>query len=346
MKVAIATVQVPFIRGGAEILAESLRGELVARGIDAEIVSIPFKWYPPTRILDHMLMARMVDLSEVNGMPIDRVVTLKFPAYHVEHRSKVAWVLHQHRQAYDLFETPFGDLHHDAEGRMVAGEIQRWDERLLPAHDAIYTIARKVTDRLRHYNGIESEVLYHPPANAERFRCGSFEPYVLAPGRFDQIKRQHLIIDAFEHLPPSVKLVLIGSTDSAYGHQMVETAKRIGGDRVVVRGVVTEAEKIDLFANCLAVYNGVYDEDYGYVTLEAFLAGKAVITHPDSGGPLEFVQHGENGLIIPPDPLAIADAIRTLAREPRRARALGAAGRHTIDALAINWDIVIERLLA
>jgi len=122
MKVAIATVQVPFLSGGAELHAASLRRELTLRGIEADIVPIPFKWYPPSRLLDMMLMARLVDLSEVNGRKIDRVITLKFPAYYLEHECKIGWILHQHRQAYDLFETQFGDLHHDAEGRAVAAE--------------------------------------------------------------------------------------------------------------------------------------------------------------------------------------------------------------------------------
>jgi glycosyltransferase involved in cell wall biosynthesis len=109
---------------------------------------------------------------------------------------------------------------------------------------------------------------------------------------------------------------------------------------------VSEAEKIDLFSRCLAVYNGVYDEDYGYITLEGFLAGKPVITHPDSGGPLEFVIDGENGFVVPAASDDIADCIRRLAESHRTAREIGVAGRRTIDALGIGWDHVIEMLLA
>ena len=127
MKIAIATVQVPFIRGGAEILADSLQRELRARGFEADIVTIPFKWYPPERLLDCMMMARLTDLTEVNGQRIDRVIALKFPAYYVEHPDKVCWLLHQHRQAYDLFGTEYGDLHHTEAGRNVTTEIRRWD---------------------------------------------------------------------------------------------------------------------------------------------------------------------------------------------------------------------------
>ncbi len=346
MRVAIATVQVPFISGGAEIHAASLRRELAARGVEADIVSIPFKWYPPNRVLDAMLSARLVDLSEVNGIRIDRVVTLKFPAYYVEHANKVGWILHQHRQAYDLFETPFGDLHHDAEGRAVAAEIRRWDEQLLPEHRTLFANSRTVRDRLLKFNGIASEVLYHPPAQAEHYRCDGFEPFILAPGRLDPMKRQHLAVAAAANLPPGVKLVLIGASSGEYGAGIAAAAEAIGRDRVILRGTVSEVEKLDLYARCLAVYNGVYDEDYGYITLEAFLAGKPVVTHPDAGGPLEFVRHEENGLIVPAAEPALAEAFRRLAERPGLAPALGSAGRATIDALGIGWDPVIERLLA
>ena len=80
MKIVITTVQIPFITGGAEVLASALRDQIRQRGHEAEIVALPFKWYPPKRILGCMLGARLVDLTEVNGTPIDRVIALKFPA--------------------------------------------------------------------------------------------------------------------------------------------------------------------------------------------------------------------------------------------------------------------------
>ena len=88
MRILIATVQVPFVRGGAEIHAKGLRSALRAEGHEAEIVAVPFKWYPPERILDHMLACRLLDLTESAGTPVDRVIGLKFPAYFVPHPHK------------------------------------------------------------------------------------------------------------------------------------------------------------------------------------------------------------------------------------------------------------------
>src|SRR5262245_8557462 len=81
MRILIATVQVPFIRGGAEVHAEGLRDALIDSGHEAEIIAVPFKWYPPERIIDHMLACRLLDVTEVMGTPVDLLIGLRFPAY-------------------------------------------------------------------------------------------------------------------------------------------------------------------------------------------------------------------------------------------------------------------------
>ena len=101
MRIVVAAPQVPFVRGGAELMAEDLVAALQARDHEAELVTVPFKWYPGTRVLDQAFLWRLVDLTESDGRPIDRVIATKFPAYCVRHPNKVAWVLHQFRQAYD-----------------------------------------------------------------------------------------------------------------------------------------------------------------------------------------------------------------------------------------------------
>ena len=67
MRIAVCLPQVPFARGGAEILSETLVRELRARGHSAELVTIPFKWYPGARVLTQALLWRLVDLEEVDG---------------------------------------------------------------------------------------------------------------------------------------------------------------------------------------------------------------------------------------------------------------------------------------
>ena len=347
MRIAIVTSQVPFIQGGAELLATSLQRELRERGHETDIVSIPFKWYPPERLLDCMLMGRLMDLSEVNGLPIDRVIALKYPAYYCHHPAKVCWLLHQHRQAYDLFGTPYGDLHQSEAGRRVAEEIRNWDNALLPGARGLFTIARTVTDRLRRFNGLEAETVYHPPQGHRDFGCEGYGDYILYPGRFDPIKRQHLLVEALALTRTPVRAVFIGSMASPYAEQVRASIAAHGlQERVQCLGVVEHARKLELYARCLAVYNGVYDEDYGYLTLEAFLSAKPVVTHTDSGGPLEFVVPEASGIVTPPEPRMIAQALDRLFEDRRSAERMGAEGLATPARLNVNWDHAIARLLS
>lgn len=346
MKVAILSVQVPFITGGAELEATALRTELEKRGCEAQIVTIPFKWYPAEQLLNCMLMGRLIDVEEVNGIKIDRVIALKFPAYYAPHPEKVFWIMHQHRQAYDLYGTPLSDLWQSKRGRNLAAEIKRWDDCFLPECKAFYTISKTVADRLQRFNGLKAEALYHPPFHQQEFHTGRSDNYVLYPGRFDMIKRQHLLFEALAEMPSNIQLILCGQVDSPYGGEL---CKKIGTspyrERVQILGVISERKKIDLYANCLAVYNGVFDEDYGYVTLEAFSAGKPVLTHTDSGGPLEFVRDGENGFVTEPHASPIAARITELANDHAKAERMGRNGRESLRTMRISWDYVIDRLL-
>src|ERR1700741_1594707 len=126
MKVAIVNNQAPFVRGGAELLAEWLAEALIERGHDAEIVRIPFSWQPPQRIVDSMLAARLVQLPNV-----DRVVAFKFPAYYAPHPDKVLWLLHQFRQAHELWGTPLQDLPSTGEGHRIRDAVRSADRKLL-----------------------------------------------------------------------------------------------------------------------------------------------------------------------------------------------------------------------
>lgn len=348
MKVAITTVQIPFITGGAEVLASSLRDQLRQRGHEAEIVSVPFKWYPPERILDCMLAARLVDLTEVNGTPIDRVISLKFPAYYIEHPHKSLWLLHQHRQAYDLYGTPHSDLSPTPQGRAVAAEIRRWDNEYLAGYPVRCTIAQTVSKRLKRFNDVNSTPLHPPLNNTAEYTCEGYGDFIFYPSRFDATKRQHLLLDALEAMPVGPNAVFTGQTDSRYGRALLERVNRssVLRERVKFLGLVSEQTKLDLYARCAAVYNGVLDEDYGYVTIEASFARKPVITHTDSGGPLEFIRHGQNGWIVPPNPAALAECLAEIARGAAPLRDLGENAYAAIVAADLSWDRVVTTLLA
>lgn len=348
MRILIATVQVPFVRGGAEIHAEGLRDAFRTAGHDAEIVAVPFKWYPPERILDHMLACRLLDLSEFNGISIDRVIGLKFPAYLIPHPNKVLWIIHQHRQAYELWDHPQGDLIHWPNGVQVRDAIQEADRKIIPEAKLVYANSGNVTRRLKKYCGIHSTPLYHPPPNAEQFYCADTEDYLFFPSRLWPSKRQALVLEALAQTRQTVRVHFAGTADHpSYAKELEGLARKVGVQRRVEwLGQVSEEEKRRQYAHALGVIFPPIDEDYGYVTLEAMLASKPVITCSDSGGPLEFVCTGETGLIVEPTPKALAHAMDELFENRAQAAVLGKAGRDHYQKLGVTWSKVVQRLLA
>jgi glycosyltransferase involved in cell wall biosynthesis len=348
MRVVIATAQVPFIHGGAEILAEQLLHALQFEGHEAELVAIPFQWYPPERILDHILACRLLDVTESMGTPVDRLIGLKFPAYFMPHPHKVLWLLHQHRTAYDLWGHPLGDLIRFPNGPQIRDAIREADRRLLPQARRIFTISRNVSNRLKTFCRIDSTPLYHPPQNAERFYSQEAESYFFFPSRFQPLKRQAVVLEALALTGQPVVVRFAGVADAPpYREELQDLARKLKVDRRVEwLGHVSEEEKRTLYARALGVIFPPLDEDYGYVTLEAMLAAKPVITCTDSGGPLEFVLDGKTGLVTEPTPAALAAAMDELWANRRRAKFLGKAGCAHYHGLEISWPSVVRRLLS
>jgi len=342
-RILVCEAQVPFVHGGAEILVRELVRELRAHGHQAELVSVPFKWYPKEEILPHAAAWRLLDLSESSGRPVDLVIATKFPTYFVRHPRKVAWLVHQYRAAYELCGTLYSDFHHTELDVGLRDTLIRLDTEMLGECHARFAIARNTEARLAKFNGLSAPTLYHPPHLAPRLTPGPYGDYVLSVGRLESVKRVDLVVRALADTPGPLDLIVAG--DGTH-REHVEREAHIAGvaDRVRFLGRVDDEDLVRLYAGALAVIYPPYDEDFGYVTLEAFLARKPVITCTDSGGPNEFVEDGVNGFVCEPAPAAIAEAIGRLAGDRRRARALGDAGYDV--ASRITWDGVIEKLTA
>ena len=339
MRVAVAAPQVPFVRGGAELMAQDLVGALRARGHEAELVTIPFKWYPGTRVLDQAFLWRLVDLTESDGRPIDRVIATKFPAYAVRHPNKVAWVLHQFRQAYDYDRTELGQFSESAEDRATRAAIERLDAVALGEARKVFATSRNVADRLRRFNGIDATVLPHPP-QALPYRTGESEGFVLSVNRLDRAKRIDLLIEAAKQ-EPSLRIVITG--DGPDRARLESLASGLNG-QVEFAGRVDDERLADLYARCLAVYYAPVDEDFGMVPYEAFLSGKPVVTTSDAGGPLEVVHDGETGVVVAPEPAEIARAALYLGAHADEARAWGSAGKAIAER--VTWDACVDALLS
>ncbi len=341
-RIIICNAQVPFVRGGAEYLVEGLRDALVAHGHQVELVNIPFAWRPTERIVESALAWRFIDITHVNGEPVDQVICTKFPSYMVHHPRKVVWLVHQHRQAYDQYGTPLSDLLNTDDHRAIRDAIFRMDRRGLGEARTLYTISRNVSHRLQHFNRLGSTPLYPPSRYANQLRAGPYGDYILSAARLDAAKRLDLLLEALALTRNTVRAVFVGSGPDRTRLEKL-AARRGLGDRVRFAGFVDDATLIDLYAGARAVYYAPVDEDYGFATVEAFGAARPVVTTTDAGGVLEFVEDGVNGWVVPPEPAAIAVRLDGLIADDALAARMGHAGATCVRD--ITWERVVRSLV-
>jgi len=349
MRVLVASVRTPFVQGGAEVLADELLKALLAAGHQAELVQVPFNPAEPDRIPDQMLACALMNVDGIYGNEVDRLIALKFPAYLIPHPNKVVWLLHQFRQAYDLWDHPLGQLRAAPRGAIVRDIIQRADAKLLDEARAFFTLSENVSNRLRRYWNVDSTPLHHPPAHAEAFYCADqADDYIFFPSRLAANKRQELALHALALTRSQVRLKFAGTADSPpYADRLDHLARKLGvSGRVEWTGFLSEEQKREAYARALAVLFPPFDEDYGYVTLEAMLASKAVITCEDSGGPLEFIVPNETALVAQPAPEALAAAMERYWQDRELARKQGRAARKHYERLGLSWAKVVRQLTA
>ena len=345
MKVLIVNNMAPFVWGGAEELAVHLQKNLVIAGHQAEILRIPFQWEPAARIPSQMLMVRAFELWNV-----DQVIALKFPAYLIRHPKKTLWLLHQYRQAYDLFDAGQTNISTGESGQELRQLIKNADEEAFRECRQLFSNSEVTRQRLRKYNpGVEADVLPPPLNDPELFTGGESQGYIFAGGRINGMKRQYLLVEAMQYVPRSIKLIIAGPADNEIEanrlRQLVE--ERDLGDRIKIDIRFLDRSDLARYVNgALACAYLPFDEDsLGYVAMEAAIAGKPILTATDSGGVLGLVRNGETGLVSEPEAKALAAALVSICSHPEKAREMGMAARSFWTAMRITWPNTIERLM-
>jgi glycosyltransferase involved in cell wall biosynthesis len=345
MRVLVLNNAAPFIRGGAEELADQLVVRLNATsGVEAELLRVPFRSEPAERIIEEILLSQNLRLYNV-----DRVIGLKFPTYLIPHQHKILWLLHQFRQAYDLYESKLSYLCDCDAGERIAQFVHSADRECFLQSRAIYTNSPVTQDRLRKYNGLGSDVLYPPLLDGERFVGGEYGKYFFAGGRVGPGKRQHLLVEAMRLARCSVKLIIAGPLDDEqYGRQLERLiAQNDLSGRVELRFRFHSRDEIaDMVNGALAcAYLPIDEDSMGYVTMEAFSAGKGVITSRDSGGVLELVHDGETGLVAHPDARSLAESLDQLGGDLPTAIKLGRNAKDLLESKGLSWDHTVATLL-
>jgi glycosyltransferase involved in cell wall biosynthesis len=343
MRIVLASSFVPFINGGGRFIVEWLEQKLVERGHEIERFYIPFVDRPED-LFDQILAYRLIDLAD----SCDRLIAFRPPSYVLHHPNKVLWFIHHIRAFYDLWDSPYRLVPDDPGGRAFRNRLIDLDTRAIRQARRVFTNSKVVAGRLARFNGIAATPLYPPIISPERFRNDGYGDEIVAISRVEPHKRQWLLVEAMRYVRSNVKLRICGASSSPLH---VETIQRVIAEHGLTDCVIledrwiSEEEKVERLATALAVAYVPDDEDsYGYPSLEAAHARKAVLTASDSGGVLELVSHGHNGIVAPPDPRSLAQAMDQLYRDRVLATRMGAANERRLAELRIDWANVVDAL--
>ncbi len=324
------------------VIARSLVRALVEAGHTAEVVVTPQNRFG--RQGSAYAATWLTDLGSSDGRPIDQVISLRYPSYAVRHANHVCWLNHTMREYYDLWERFSASL--SARGRMKEQvrrvAIHAADRYLLTKNvRTLFVQSKTVQRRLAMWRELRSTVLY-PPAPQRRYRCDGYGDYIFMVSRLTPLKRADLLVRALaEPDGAGVRVVIAG--DGEERPRLQALAAELGvGSRVSLLGHISDDELVDRLAACRAVCFPPLEEDYGFVTAEAFASRKGVITCRDSGGPAELVRDGFNGFVCPPTPQSLAVALRSVMDDGALAERMGAEAHAAGDRL--NWADTVRQL--
>ena len=324
------------------VIARELTRALREAGHDAHIIVTPQNRFGHQA--SAYLATWLTDLSSSEGRAIDQVISLRYPSYAIRHRRHVCWLNHTMREYYDLWDAFSATLGRKGriKERVRKTFIHAADRYLLTHLSRLFVQSRTVQQRMATWQAVNSTVLY-PPAPLRDYRCEGYGPKFLFVSRLTRLKRAELLVRALA-TPPANAVSLVMAGDGEEREPLERLATELGvNSRITFSGRLTEDQLIGELATCRAVCFPPFQEDYGFVTVEAFASRKAVITCRDSGGPAELVRDGVNGVVCEPTPDALGRAMRRLSDDTGLAERMGTAA---FDAGArLTWPETVRQLV-
>jgi glycosyltransferase involved in cell wall biosynthesis len=340
---AVVTSSPPGVEGGHLVIARSLVAAAREGGHDAHLVLTPDHGFG--RLRASYWETWKMDVSHVNGVKVDQVISLRYPSYAVRHPAHLCWLNHTMREYYDLWPrwTTMITPRNRVKERIRKTLLRATDAWLLTSNlTKLLAQSRTIQRRLVDELGIRPDVLWPPPPR-HAYRCDRYGDYVFAASRLTPLKRIDLLIRALaEPAARGVRAVIAGDGEDRGVLEQLAADLDVAG-RVVFLGRIDDETLLGHLANCRAVCFAPFAEDYGLVTIEAFASRKPVITCSDSGGPTELVADGKTGVVTEPTPSALALALARVSDDVAFAERLGT--RAAEQAAAMTWDAALKQLV-
>jgi glycosyltransferase involved in cell wall biosynthesis len=343
-RIAVVTSSPPFAEGGHLVIARALIDALRAQGHEADLVTTPQNRFG--RQAAAYAANWLTDVGvDAFGRRTDQVISFRYPSYAVRHARHVCWLNHTMREYYDLWPRLTAGL--GRKGRLKESVRRRLihaaDRYLLTRNvTTLFVQSRTIQARLGVLKGVQSTLLY-PPAPQRAYRCDAYDDFLFAVSRLTPLKRFDLLLRALaQPEASSVRCVIAGEGEDEPRLRALRCELGLE-HRVQMIGRVDGPALVEQLARCRAVAFVPYDEDYGFVTVEAFAARKPVVTCTDSGGPAELVEDGRTGLVAAPEPRALACAIARLMQSRSEAERMGTSGAAV--SAAMTWERAVSQLV-
>jgi glycosyltransferase involved in cell wall biosynthesis len=341
-RILVVTSSPPMIEGGHMVIARELVQALRDAGHSADIMLTPQNRFG--RQGAAYLATWLTDVGTSDGRRIDQVISMRYPSYAVRHEHHVCWLNHTMREYYDLWGRFSSTLrpHSLLKEKVRRAAIHAADRYLLTRNvDQLFTLSKTVQQRLAMWPELKSTVLY-PPAPHRPYRCDGYGDYFFMVSRLTPHKRADLVIEALATPEGAGLRAVIGGEGEETPRLQALIARHGLADRVSLVGRVDDDGMLDHYGRCRAVVFPPLQEDYGFVTVEAFASRKAVVICRDSGGPAELVTDQVNGFVTEPAPQALAAALRKLSDDPGLAERMGQAAFDT--GRELTWSGTVARL--
>ena len=343
-RITIVTSHPTLSQGGHLVITQALERALREAGHEAAIIYTPEARFGA--LASAYWTTWRTDVRQVHsGLPVDQVISLRFPSYAVRHVQHTCWLNHRMREYYDRWEPfkrslSYRNVIKESVRRQVVHACDRF--LLTRQVDRMFAQSKTIQGRLAKWGGVSSKVLYPPPPQRQ-YRSDGYEDYLFVVSRLTPLKRIGLLLESLNQPETAgVRCLIAGDGEERVALQIRIDQLGMTG-RVKLLGRLSETELLDHLSRCRAVCFPPLAEDYGFVTVEAFASKKAVITCFDSGGPAELVEDGVNGLVCSPTAAALAVGIQTLMEDRDLAERYGSAG-HDV-AKALSWEEVVARLV-
>ncbi len=185
-------------------------------------------------------------------------------------------------------------------------------------------------------NGVEID-LFTPSSKTpnekkalcEKYKINPDQAAILYVGRIDKDKRVDLVVEAVSQVIKEIDAQLIVVGDGTMRGEIISLCQSLDiYDRCIFPGFVPKNGDLPGIFRLADVFVTASEiEIQSSVVLEAMASGKPVVVVESSSMP-EFVYEAQNGYLVKPgDFEAIAKKIICILQDPKRAEAMGKAGR-------------------